>query len=142
MPQLNFKKITLKSLANEKATYSFCELKEYIDWEIKRVYFIQNCKEATGQHCHFIENEFFLMARGSCTAVIDRGNGREEIILQGPDEGIIAGHHVWHGFKDFSEDAILIALSSTNYNPDRSDYCEDYEKYRQILKEGGFTASE
>lgn len=138
MPELIFKKVELKTLANEKATYSFCELKEYIDWEVKRVYYIQKCKEATGQHCHFIEQEFFIMAQGSCTAIIDRGNGKEDVVLQGPGDGIIVGNHVWHGFKDFSEDALVLALSSTNYNPDRSDYCEDYDAYRNLLKEKQF----
>lgn len=142
MSQLQFKKVTLKSLKNERAAYTFCELKEYIDWEVKRVYFIQECKEATGQHCHFVENEVFIMARGTCIAIIDRGNGKEDIVLNGPNEAIIVGNHVWHGFKDFSEDAMVLALSSTNYSADRSDYCEDYEGYKKIVKEKGFEPAE
>ncbi|KKS71252.1 MAG: WxcM domain-containing protein [Candidatus Magasanikbacteria bacterium GW2011_GWE2_42_7] len=140
MDTLDFRKISLNTLVNEKATYTFNELKEYIDWEVKRVYFIQNCKEATGQHCHYKENEMFIMAKGSCTAIIDQGNGKEDVILNGPGDAIVTGALVWHGFKDFSDDALLIALSSTNYNPDRSDYLEDYEAYRKILGENGLAA--
>ena len=130
---LEFKKSNLKIIQNEKATYSFAELKEFIDFEVKRVYFIQNCKEATGQHCHKIEKEFFILTRGTCTAIIDqgKGKGKEEIPLQGPGDGIYVGNYVWHGFKNFSEDALLLALSSTNFNPDRSDYGEDYEEYKK-----------
>ena len=40
-------------------------------------------------------------------------------------------------FKDFSDDALLVALSSTNYSPDRSDYLEDYKAYRNMLEEKG-----
>ena len=77
------------------------------------------------------------MAKGNCTAVIDQGAGLEEIEMTGPADAIYVGNHVWHAFKNFSEDAILLALSSTNYQEDRSDYCEDYEEYRGILKEKG-----
>lgn len=136
---LDFRKIELKTLINERATYTFNELKEYIDWKVERVYFVQNCKEATGQHCHYKEHEMFIMAKGSCTAIIDQGAGKEEIPMSGPGDAIVAGVLVWHGFKDFSDDAVLLALSSTNYNPDRSDYLEDYEKYREMLEEKGLT---
>jgi len=140
MPKLNFKKVQLKTLTNERATYSFCELKEYIDWKVERVYFIQNVQEATGQHCHFEENEMFVMARGTCTAIIDFGNGKEDIELNGPGDAIVVDNHVWHGFKDFSEDAMLLAYSSTNYREDRSDYLEDYDEYKKLLHEKRFTA--
>lgn len=129
---LDFKKMQLKIVQNEKATYSFAELKDFVDFEVKRVYFIQDCKEATGQHCHKIEKEMFVVQRGSCVAIIDSGNGKEEINLSGPGDAIYVGNYVWHGFKNFSPDAVLLALSSTNYSPDRSDYIEDYEEYLKV----------
>lgn len=129
---LIFKKLQLKIVQNERATYSFAELREFIDWEVKRVYFIQDCKEATGQHCHKIEKEMFVLQKGSCVAIIDRGHGKEEIPLDGPGDAICVGNYVWHGFSDFSSDAVLLALSSTNYNPDRSDYIEDYGEYKKM----------
>lgn len=126
---LEFKQLDLKTITNERATYSFCELKDYVDFDIKRVYYIQDCHEATGQHCHMEEKELFIMVRGTCTAVIDRGDGKEDIPFAGPGDAMYVGNHVWHGFKDFSEDAILLACSSTNYREDRSDYIEDYDAY-------------
>ncbi|MCB9798235.1 FdtA/QdtA family cupin domain-containing protein [Candidatus Nomurabacteria bacterium] len=131
---LKFEQKQLKVVDDPKGLYTFCEVKDFIDWEIKRVYFIQKSK-GSGQHCHFVENEFFTLVSGTCIAIIDRGNGKEDIPMKGPGDGISVGNHVWHGFKDMSDDCILLAFSSTNYNPDRSDYCEDYEEYRSILKE-------
>lgn len=129
---LDFKEAKLKIVQNERATYSFAELKEFIDWEVKRVYFIQDCKEATGQHCHKVEKELFIVQRGNCTAIIDRGNGKEEIPMSGPGDAIYVGNYVWHGFKDFSPDVVLLAISSTNYSPDRSDYIENYDEYLKV----------
>ena len=130
--RLEFKKFKIAGLQNERSSYGFIELKDYVDFEAKRVYYIYNCKQNTGQHCHKIEKELFVVQKGSCTAVIDRGNGREDVTL-GEGEAIYVGNYVWHGFKDFSENAVLLAISSTNYSVDRSDYIEDYEEYKKVL---------
>jgi len=111
------------------------ELRDYIDFEVKRVYFITKPTGDTGAHCHKIEKEFFVMIQGECTAVIDKGSGLEEIRLKAPNAVIYVGAYIWHHFKNFSRDAILLALSSTNYSADRSDYIEDYEEYKLIINE-------
>lgn len=132
MMNLVFKKLAAKTLKNEKARYAFFELKDYIDFEVKRMYYINDCRASTGEHCHKIEKELFVMQTGSCVAVIDKGEGKEDVPLVAGD-AIYVGNYVWHGFRDFSADAILLALSSTNYRPDRSDYVEDYQEYLKII---------
>ena len=129
-----FKQFELKKIDTPKFIMSPVELKEYIDFDVKRIYFITDIKEATGAHCHKVEEEFFVLQKGSCTAVIDEGNGLEEIIMTGPTSALYIPAFVWHHFKDFSADAVLLALSSTNYSADRSDYVEDYEEFKQIIE--------
>jgi len=125
----------LKKVETPKFVMSPVELKEYIDFPVKRIYYITKPVAATGAHCHKVEEEFFIMMQGSATAVIDRGNGLEEFTLLGPSNALYVPNYVWHHFKDFSADAILLALSSTNYNPDRSDYIEDYQQFLQARAE-------
>ncbi len=127
-----FKVFELKKIDTPKFVMSPAKLKDYIDFEVKRVYFITKPAAPTGAHCHKVEEEFFILIQGNCTAVVDKGNGLEEISLTGPTGAIYVPNFVWHHFKDFSPDAILLALSSTNYNPDRSDYIEDYEKFKKV----------
>ncbi len=110
------------------------ELKDFIDFEVKRIYYITNTTGATGAHCHLQENELFVMIQGSCVAVVDQGKGIEEIPMATNDTHYV-GNFVWHHFKDFSPDAVLLALSSTNYNPVRSDYIEDYDRYLEVRRE-------
>lgn len=126
-----FKIFTLKKIETPKFIMSPVELEDYIDFEVKRIYFITCPTQSTGAHCHKVEEEFFIMVQGTCMAVIDRGNGLEEILLSAPTSALYIPNYVWHHFKDFSPDAILLALSSTNYNPDRSDYIENYEKFKK-----------
>lgn len=133
MPQ--FAKLQLKTTQTRGKIYSIAELKDYIDFSVARMYFIQGSQEDTGQHCHKEEKELFVMVKGSCTAIIDRGNGKEDVPLTAPADAIYIPNYVWHGFKNFSEDAILMALSSTNYREDRSDYIEEYDEYLKIRDE-------
>lgn len=130
-----FQKYTLNNIPTEKSIMTPLELKEYLDFDVKRLYFVTKITDKTGGHAHKEEVEFFIMIQGSCTAVIDRGNGKEDIPFEGPKEAIYVPNYVWHGFKDFSEGAILLALSSTNYRADRSDYIEDYDEYLKIRDE-------
>lgn len=135
--QLQFKQFEVKKIQAPSFVMSPLELKEYINFEVKRVYFITSPTGNTSQHCHLKEEELFVMISGSCTAVIDRGNGLEDIPMNAPQSALYIGNYIWHGFKDFSKDAVLLAISSTNYNPNREDYIEDYEKYKQKLKDLG-----
>lgn len=130
-----FRQYTLKAFPSRGYIMSPVELHEYIDFDVKRVYYITKPTEESGQHCHYIEKEFFILLQGSCTAVIDQGRGKEEFPMQGPTSALYVPNYVWHGFKDFSPDAILFALSSTNYKPDRSDYLENYDEYLKIRDE-------
>ncbi|MBP6098607.1 MAG: FdtA/QdtA family cupin domain-containing protein [Candidatus Levybacteria bacterium] len=130
-----FQKFTLKTFESDKIHLTPIELKEYIDFEPKRLYYVTNVHESTGAHCHFEEKEFFIIIAGTCVATIDQGNGIEEIPMAKGDS-IYAANYVWHGFKKISEDFILLAVSSTNYRPDRSDYLEDYEEYLKVRDKG------
>ncbi|MEK7189497.1 MAG: FdtA/QdtA family cupin domain-containing protein [Patescibacteria group bacterium] len=133
---MKFQIFQLKKIDTPKFVMSAVELKEYIDFEVKRVYFITGIKASTGAHCHKIEQEFFILEQGSCVGVIDTGDGLKEIKMEGPTSAVYVPSLVWHHFKDFSPDAVLLALSSTNYNHDRSDYVEDYSEFKKIcLKE-------
>jgi uncharacterized cupin superfamily protein len=133
--ELKFKQCEIKKIQAPNFVMSPVELKDYIDFAAKRVYFITKPTDKTGAHCHKVEEEFFILQNGTCTAVIDRGSGLEEIKMEGPVSAMYVGPYVWHHFKDFSSDAVLLAITSTNYNPDRSDYIEDYEEYKKVVSE-------
>jgi dTDP-4-dehydrorhamnose 3,5-epimerase-like enzyme len=132
--QLEFKEIAIKTVQAPNFALTPFELHEYIDFEVKRVYFITQPTGPTGSHCHLKEKELFAAIQGSCTAVIDRGNGLEEIRLNAFEKAIYIGNYVWHHFKDFEPETIVMAISSTNYNPNREDYITDYEEYEKRIK--------
>lgn len=130
-----FQKYHIKNIPTDNFVMNPVELKDYIDFEVKRIYYITDPKGDAGGHCHKTEKELFILVQGSCTAQIDRGEGLEDIPLSVNDV-IYVGTYIWHYFKDLSSDVILLALSSTNYDPSRFDYIEDYEEYKKIVQEG------
>ncbi len=141
--ELQFKKLKVNKVQAPNFLMNPLELKDYINFEVKRLYFITNPTGDTGQHCHLKEEELFIVVAGQATAVIDKGQGKEDITIHGPGadksaDAIYVGNYVWHGFKDLSPDCVLLAASSTNYNPNREDYIEDYAIYQQMQASGQF----
>ncbi|OGH64944.1 MAG: hypothetical protein A2821_00510 [Candidatus Magasanikbacteria bacterium RIFCSPHIGHO2_01_FULL_41_23] len=132
-----FQKIDLKTFTNRDFNLTPVEFKDVIPFDVKRMYYFSDIKpdKQTGEHCHYVEEEFFFVARGAITAIIDSGKGKEEMRLEGPNTAIYVPNYVWHGFKNASADCMMIALTSTNYNPDRGDYLENYEEYLKIRGE-------
>lgn len=131
-----FSKIALRTFTDRGFNLTPVEFKDVVPFEVKRMYYFDSLKpgDKSGAHCHKIEEEVFIQAKGTSVATIDRGQGIEEIAFK-TGEVIYCPNYVWHGFKDASGDAMIIALSSTNYNPDRSDYIEDYELFKKLRAE-------
>lgn len=133
-----YKLFNLKNIQASNFLMTPLELKDYINFEVKRVYFITHPQgpKNTGAHCHLeLENEIFIQVQGSCTIVVDDGHGLEEIKLDSLRNAILVPTRVWHHFKDMSDDCIILALTSTNYSADRSDYCENYEEFQKLCKQ-------
>lgn len=127
---------SLKSFTSHGFNLTPMELKDVVPFEVKRVYYlVQQGGESTGEHCHKVEEEVFVQVKGTSTILIDRGSGKEEIVLGTSGSAIYLPAYVWHGFKKPSEDCVILAFSSTNYGVDRSDYIEDYEEYLKVRDE-------
>jgi len=129
-----FGRINLTTFSDRDFNLTPIEFKDIVPFEVKRIYYIDNIKlgDEIGGHCHKIEEELFVIIKGSITAIIDAGRGKENIRLCGTTDAIYVPNYVWHGFKDASTDCVILALSSTNYKPTREDYIEDYNEHLQI----------
>lgn len=131
-----YKLFTLKNIQAPNFLMTPLELKDYIDFEVKRVYFISSPTGNTGNHAHRKEeDEIFIQLQGSCTISVDDGHGMEDIKLIGPSTAIYVPHMVWHGFNHMSDDSIIFALTSTNYDSLRADYVDDYEEFQKLCKQ-------
>ncbi len=82
-----------------------------------------------GGHSHIIEEEIFLVTNGSATLLVNDGTRDTEIILDSRTKGVLVRTGCWHELKNFSPDAVILALSSTKYLPGEGNYVTDKEKF-------------
>ncbi len=129
-----FRKFEIETFESRGYKLTAVEFKDVMPFQVKRAYFVRDFKKGsqTGEHCHKIEEEVFTQVKGSAVAIIDYGQGKMEIKMNAPNDAIYVPNYVWHGFKNPSDDCVIVAFSSTNYNPDRSDYIENYEEFKKV----------
>ena len=124
---------TLPVFTDDRGSLVPLELKEYISWEPKRVYYAIDMKDGRGGHCHKTEQELFICLQGSMTVKLHDGKQWIEREMNSPKEAVRVDNWVWHEFTNFSEDAILLAVSSTNYDSD--DYIRDFDQFLNEKKQ-------
>lgn len=86
-----------------------------------------------GKHANR-KSEFVLINIGGTSKVrVDNGKQSEIIELNRPHSGIYIPKMIWKDMYDFSEDSILLVLSSEHY--DESEYIRDYDEYVREVNE-------
>ena len=107
-----------------------------VPFNIKRIFYIygSDCDVVRGQHANR-ESEFVLInVAGTSKVKVKDGKGNEAVYsLNRPHTGIYLPKMIWKDMYDFSEDSVLLCLSSEHYNPE--EYIRDYDKYlEEVLK--------
>ena len=107
-----------------------------VPFEIKRIFYIYGSDSAVvrGQHANR-KSEFVLInVAGSSKVNVKDGKGNEAIFcLNRPHTGIYLPQMVWKDMYDFSEDSVLLCLSSEHYDPE--EYIRDYDTFVKIVNE-------
>lgn len=108
-----------------------------IPFSIARIFYIYGTGEnvVRGQHANK-HSEFVLASlAGSCKVKLFDGTKEETVILDRPDLGLYIPKMVWKDMYDFTQGAVLLALSDCCYDPD--EYIRDKQMYLKILNRGG-----
>ena len=101
---------------------------------IKRVYWLTEPKneKKSSQHAHTDEDEIFICIKGKLTLLLDAdGKGIKRMAMDKNDI-IWIPRYTWHGYEDLSDDCIMLALSNTNYDPERKGYINDYPEFQKL----------
>ena len=107
-----------------------------IPFDIKRIFYIygSDADIVRGQHAN-LRSEFVLInVAGASKVKVKDGKGNEAIFsLNRPHTGIYLPKMVWKDMYDFSDDSVLLCLSSEHYDPD--EYIRDYKDFENMVKE-------
>ena len=106
------------------------EGRQNIPFEIKRVFYIYGSDKDVirGQHANRRSEFVLINVSGTSKVKVKDGKGNEAIFyLNRPHTGIFLPKMVWKEMYDFSEDSVLLCLSSEHY--DSSEYIRKYDDF-------------
>lgn len=130
------KLIDFKELGDEKGYLVVIESEKDINFELKRIFYIYGSQREVirGQHANK-KSEFILInVNGESKVTVKDGLGNSKtFVLDRPNLGVYIPKLLWKDMYDFSEDSVLLVLSSEYY--DSEEYIRDYEEYKKIMME-------
>ena len=105
-----------------------------LPFEVKRIFYTYDVPTESnrGTHAYYNTKQVLICICGSLK--VKCFDGENEIIyeLNKSDEALYIAPHVWRTTFEHSPDAVLVVLSSLEYNEE--DYIRDYEKFLEIVK--------
>lgn len=105
-----------------------------IPFEIKRLFYTYGTDSTAvrGQHANR-NSEFVLVSvAGTCKVKVLDGKGNESVYsLDDPNVGLYIPKMIWKDMYDFSEDSVLLCISSEHY--DANEYIRDYDEFVRIV---------
>lgn len=130
----HYKIIELPELGDERGNLVVCEGGQDIPFEIKRAFYMYGTDSTMvrGSHANR-KSEFVLInVAGKSKVKLDDGFSTTIIELNKPRMGLYIPPMLWKDMYDFSEDSVLLVLSSEHY--DDSEYIRDYDEYLKIIE--------
>ena len=109
-----------------------------IPFEIKRIFYIYGSDSTVvrGQHANKNSEFVLINVAGTSKVKVLDGKGNEAVhSLNRPHTGIYLPKMIWKDMYDFSEDSVLLCLSSEHY--DASEYIRDYDEFVRIVNSEG-----
>ena len=130
------KMIEFPEFGDDRGRLVVVEGNKDIPFDIKRMFYIYGSDKdvVRGQHANR-KSEFVLInVAGTSKVAVKDGLGNEMIFcLNRPRTGIYLPVMVWKDMYDFSEDSVLLCLSSEHYDAD--EYIKDYDEYSELVKQ-------
>jgi len=118
--------IDLQTKSDDRGSLTVIE--KVLPFDIKRVYYIYNNADnlPRAKHRHKKTIQATICLKGSVEVYNNNGSTKESFLLNDPAKCLILEPQDWHIMRNFSEDAILLVLASSNY--DTEDYI--HEEYK------------
>ena len=93
------------------------------------MYFIHNVPTGAerGSHAHKELKQLMICLSGSVEVDLDDGDETFSFVLKNPYQAIQVPSGYWRTLKNFSVDAVLVVLASSEYQ--ESDYIRDYSEF-------------
>ena len=123
------REIQFKVNGDERGKLVVVEGLKDVPFSIARIFYIYGSDTNVVRGCHANRRSEFVLINVSGTSKVKVTDGKNEklYVLDKPYKGIYIPKMVWKDMYDFSEDAVLLVLSSEPY--DVEEYIRDYQEY-------------
>ena len=104
-----------------------------IPFEVKRIFYIYNVpfESNRGAHAYHNTEQVLICVSGNLKIKCFDGINENTYELNSPSEAIYIAPKVWRTTFEHSSDAVLLVLSSLEY--DENDYIRDYDEFEQRM---------
>ena len=125
--------LTFKELGDNRGKLVVIEGLQDVPFEIKRIFYIYGTDKDVirGNHANKKSEFVIINVCGSSKVKINDGEREEVVVLDKPNTGIYIPRMIWKDMYDFSEDSIMLVLSSEHY--DNNEYIRDYDKFLEEI---------
>ncbi|MGM9803009.1 MAG: sugar 3,4-ketoisomerase [Muribaculaceae bacterium] len=128
--------ITLPKICDPRGNLSVIESYAQVPFEIKRAYWIHDIPGGKYRNGHAFrtQSELMVALSGSFTVVTCSANGlaEERFTLSQASCGLYLPPMTWRSIEDFSTNALVLVISSGEYNP--LEYIRDFNLFKQLAK--------
>lgn len=131
-------KLTYKYNLNTKGTKDIgflvpLELDENIPFEIKRIFYTYNVPSECNRGAHAYHNtkQVLICISGKLKIKCFDGINTKIYELNSPNEALYISPKIWRTTFEHSKDAVLLVLSSLEYN--ENDYIRDYNEFKKLI---------
>lgn len=131
-------KSTYKFNLNAKGTKDIgflvpLELGDNIPFKIERIFYTYDVpfESNRGSHAYHNTEQVLICVSGSLKIRCFDGIAENIYKLNSPNEALYISSKVWRTTFEHSSDAVLLVLSSLEY--DENDYIRDYDEFKQLI---------
>lgn len=132
MKQSKFKLI--KKGSNTTGFLVPLEIGHNLSFEVKRIFYTYNVPSGSNRGAHAYHNteQVLICIGGSLKVKCFDGEKEEVFQLNNPEEALYIKPSVWRTTFEHSSDAVLLVLSSLEY--DEQDYIREYDEFLEVFK--------
>jgi dTDP-4-dehydrorhamnose 3,5-epimerase-like enzyme len=93
-------------------------IEKVIPFNIHRIFYIYGVdKSVRGGHRHKETKQAAICLQGSCRIYMNDNETEKHFVLDSPSKCLIINPSDWHTMDQFTEDAILMVLASSTFDP-------------------------
>ena len=126
--------VNLKNKGNKDIGYLVpLEYNTNLPFEVKRIFYTYNVpyENNRGAHAYYKTQQVLICISGSLNIKWFDGIDTKIYELNSPNEALYISPKVWRTTFEHSKDAVLLVLSSLEY--DEKDYIIDYNEFKKLI---------